>query len=91
MAKLDPKALKIQGLLMDEFIALLENGVETLTDSGEKVYTRPSSQALSVIRQFLKDNNVQAVLDDEDPLIKSMTSKLPSFEDDDDPSIYGHA
>jgi hypothetical protein len=87
MADLDPRALKIQELLMDEFINILENGVETLTKDGDKVNLRPGAQSLSVIRQFLKDNNVQAVLNSDDPLVKSLTDNLPEFEDD-DPAHY---
>lgn len=84
MADLDPRALKIQELLMDEFIIILENGVEVLNKEGEAVNVRPPAPTLSVIRQFLKDNNVQAILNSDDPLVKALTKDIPTFDDDDE-------
>lgn len=87
--KVDPRALKVQELLMDEFIDILENGLEHVTKEGDVIRIRPTPAALSVIRQFLKDNNIQAVLATDDEFIKSVTKDLPDFGADDDSTYYG--
>lgn len=60
MSKASERALsELHGALAREMEKALKTGVEVLDkNSGEVVRVRPPASYLNVIRQFLKDNNV---------------------------------
>lgn len=61
------KLYELQDLLIEEFLLRVKSGEASTAD-------------LSTVRQFLKDNNVSAVVTDDSPL-HELVSALPFHED----------
>lgn len=80
----------LHALLTDEFVKILKEGVKVKVtvkdDDGNDVDSvetiTPSSAQLNVIRQFLKDNNIEAAMTN--PAMKDIVDNLP-FDDSDLP------
>jgi len=51
---------KLHGVLAKELSDAITNGVEEMTKDGELVRVKAPSALLSVARQFLKDNHIEA-------------------------------
>jgi hypothetical protein len=67
-------------LLAEEFAKMLTEGVRfTDSETGEVITRPPTAAELNTIRQFLKDNNIQAAMD-HSPALKDIVADLPSFE-----------
>ena len=71
---------QLHELLCAEFHTILKDGVEVMVE-GEVRNIRPTPAALAVIRQFLKDNNVELVKDSDDKVIKDILKRMPQFGD----------
>lgn len=50
----------LHGVLASHFVELLTKGVQEIDKEGNSYYRRASASELSVIRQFLKDNGIEA-------------------------------
>jgi len=62
MSKATKAALaQLHRALADEMKRILESGVTVTNDDGELVKLTPGAPYLNVIRQFLKDNNVESI------------------------------
>lgn len=66
-------------LLAEEFTKMLVEGVPTVVE-GEVIKLPPSSAQLNVIRQFLKDNDIQAMMTSVH--MKGIVDNLPFDEND---------
>lgn len=55
---------------------ILENGVTTTDDEGKAVKVTPSPAYLNTIRQFLKDNGIEAIRTPGSPL-DNLVNQLP--------------
>lgn len=62
MSKASKKLLsELHGRLAAEMKKLLEEGVTVVDDDGKPVKITPGASHMNVIRQFLKDNNVENI------------------------------
>ena len=80
----------IHTLLAEDMLKRLKEGEEVVTKDaeGKTVVTRvkPSAATLGQIRQFLKDNNIEADKKKNKPLV-NLAAALPfTTEDDDEPT-----
>ena len=75
----------LHGELANVLSALMKGSVDPETGA----HIPPGAAILSVARQFLKDNGIDAVKKQGSPL--DTLSNLPIFEDDNVVSILGHA
>ena len=66
----------LHGVLAGHFKELLTKGVEETDKEGNKYFRKASAAELSVIRQFLKDNGIEAVAATGSPL-GSLVDSLP--------------
>lgn len=76
----------LHGILANHFTDILVNGVpmrERDKDSGEVIeWRRPVTAAeLNTIRQFLKDNAIEATADSK--VMQGLVASLPEFNDED--------
>lgn len=69
-------------LLALDLLDRLKNG-EKVVAGGEAVVVKASASTLNVIRQFLKDNGIEAVRTPKNPLGR-LAANLPSFNDEED-------
>lgn len=76
---------KLHALLAEEFTKILTVGVTTKDDEGNLVVLTPTSAQLNVIRQFLKDNDIQAAMTSK--AMKEIVSNLPFDESDLPPNV----
>ena len=84
--KADEEAMgSLHGELANVLATLLKGSIDP--ETGMKV--PPGAAVLSVARQFLKDNGIDAVRKQGSPL--DTLSNLPVFDDDNVVSILGHA
>lgn len=60
---------------------LSKEGTAVLDESGKPYMVPPKAEYLSIIRQFLKDNRIEASIEQSKPLHD--LSDLPTFTDDD--------
>lgn len=72
-------------LLAKEFRNMLVNGVKARDDEGNVVTLTPSSAQLNVIRQFLKDNDIQAAMTSKH--MKGIVDNLPFGDEDLPPNV----
>lgn len=73
----------LHGILCDHFTDILTNGEQvTDPDTGEVTFKKPSAAILAQIRQFLKDNKIEAVPETNSPL-GHLVGVLPTFTDED--------
>jgi hypothetical protein len=72
----------LHALLAEEFTKVLREGVTTRDEEGNLVRLTPTPAQLNVIRQFLKDNDIQAAMTSKH--MKGIVENLP-FSDDDLP------
>jgi hypothetical protein len=70
---------ELHSLLAKEFKSQLNNGLEVVTKEGQVVKVSCGASQLNVIRQFLRDNNVECN-GSLNPDIKSLTEELPFDE-----------
>lgn len=84
----DKTLVRLQELLSKEMVRVLEEGVVTQDNDGNIVRLTPGAPMLSVIRQYLKDNNMQLTDPEKDEEARTMRRKLPEFNDDDE--LAGH-
>lgn len=80
MSEATKKLDVMHGLVIDLFTDILKNGEEVVTDAGEVIKVKPKAATLSVIRQFLKDNKVEA--DPKNPAVRNLCDDLPDFDED---------
>lgn len=71
---------ELHSLLAAEFIKILRDGVKVKNEEGDIEVLTPSSAQLNVIRQFLKDNDIQAALTN--PAMQGIVDSLPFDESD---------
>lgn len=76
---------ELHALLAKEFVSILTDGVKTVTEEGEVVFISPTPAQLNVIRQFLKDNDIQAAMTNKD--MKKIVESLPFDESDLPPNV----
>ncbi|MFN4278294.1 MAG: hypothetical protein ACK4FJ_18530 [Ferrovibrio sp.] len=76
------KLAALHDALASHFADVLKNGEEELTKEGEVVRVKPKAATLNAIRQFLKDNGIEAKPGDGNGL-GHLVAQLPQFEDDD--------
>lgn len=72
--------------LAESLLDRLENGVKVVTKQGDVETADISPADLNVIRQFLKDNNVNGIVTDDNPLGKLAKHALPKTFGEDDHS-----
>lgn len=72
---------RLHEALATEMSKMLDEGVTAKDEEGNIVKLSPSPSTMNVIRQFLKDNNIEADLAKSKPL-QSVVAKLP-FEGED--------
>jgi hypothetical protein len=86
------KTTRDLGNVFDDFVEtvadIAKNGEIELTKEGEPVRVTPKAATLGVIRQFLKDQNIQAT--SEHVGIKKLLDIPFSEEDLNDPSLRNH-
>ena len=70
---IEKKLNKLHELLCDELMDRLKNG-----EDGE----RPAPATLNVIRQFLRDNNIEGSLEENEDLQKLLQELPPEFKAD---------
>jgi hypothetical protein len=79
----------LHGLLAEHFSSLLTNGVKALDKDGNEVVLPPRAADLNVIRQFLKDNGIDAQKSGDpagaDPFTNSSAESLPFLDADERP------
>jgi hypothetical protein len=73
---------KLHALLAEEFTKILREGVRAKDEEGNLVILTPTPAQLNVVRQFLKDNDIQAAMTSK--AMKSIVDSLP-FDDSDLP------
>lgn len=91
MSQNDPADLRrMHDLMARHLTDLLENGEIARTkqgevvvdpDTGKPLRIKPTASTLNVIRQFLKDNNVDALPADGSPL-SDLLGTIPQFDDE---------
>lgn len=67
---------ELHGALANKLTDMLTKGETAVTKDGEVVQLPPSAATLSVIRQFLKDNGIEALATPGSPLA-SLATGLP--------------
>jgi hypothetical protein len=73
----EKKLSKLHDMLCDELTKRLKHGEEEVTKEGDVVKVAAKASTLNVIRQFLKDNDVQAV-PVQDSALGELMKALPS-------------
>lgn len=87
MAAKDDTLQSLHEALANDMLDRLSNGEEVVKD-GEVVRVKPSAATLNAIRQFLKDNGIEAQRLPGNPLGK-LASQLPfTGEEDDLPATH---
>ena len=76
---------KLHALLASEFTKVLTEGVTARDEEGNIVKLTPTQAQLNVIRQFLKDNDIQAAMTSK--AMKSIVDNLPFGDDDLPPNV----
>lgn len=85
---LKPKATEsalgsLHGILCEHFADILMNGEQVVDiETGEVSFRKPSAAVLAQIRQFLKDNKIEASPENGSPLAH-LVGVLPKFTDED--------
>ena len=79
----DPKAAlgDLHTALATHLSDVIRNGEEKVTEDGVVVRVKPGAATLNVIRQFLKDNGIEAESLPGTP-INRLATNLPSFDED---------
>lgn len=68
----------LHGALAGAFKDILENGKTAIDkETGEAVKVTPDASTLNAIRQFLKDNNIEANVENNDALASLARRSLP--------------
>lgn len=75
------KLSNLHDALANHFADVLKNGEEELTKDGEVVRVKPKAATLNAIRQFLKDNGIEAK-PGEGTGLGHLVAQLPQFEED---------
>lgn len=79
---------QLMDLLTQEMKDQLENGKQIYDkNTGEVVRTSPDAATLNTIRQFLKDNGIEA-RGDKSPALQSLASQLPFGDVPEDEPAY---
>ncbi len=74
---------QLHGALAKEMAKMLNEGVTAVNDDGEVIKLTPGAAHLNAIRQFLKDNQIEAVkIPELEEAIRNPQVKLPFSETD---------
>lgn len=79
---------ELHTLLCEELTDAVKNGQEIVTKDGIKIRTKASPALLNVIRQFLKDNNVEGAAEIKDSPLAGLLKNLPAYGDEDDAHLH---
>lgn len=94
MASASKKAMEqLHAALAKEMAGILENGVKEMTKDGEVVTVTPAAGFLNAVRQFLKDNGIEAQAGDgktSDPFNELKNKALPFLSQDDEDAHVEH-
>ena len=74
------KLSKLHDMLAEELTDRLKHGEEEVTKEGEIVRVKAKASTLNVIRQFLKDNNIDAIPADNSAFGKLLTELPEDFK-----------
>jgi hypothetical protein len=75
----------LHALLAAEFVDILRNGIKAKDEEGNLVRLSATPAQHNVIRQFLKDNDIQAAMTSK--AMKSIVDNLPFDESDLPPNV----
>lgn len=77
---------KLHELLAEAFTGIIRDGVTVMNREGKEVKLTAPAAYLKEAREFLKDNNVDAI-PQANPALQSLAAVLPFPAPDDDPEI----
>jgi hypothetical protein len=78
----DPRLTTLFDLLVDEMTDKLTNGDEVIVKDEGHVRVRAGAASLNVIRQFLKDQGIDATKDGKVGSLAELLKNAPKFDDD---------